>query len=492
MKEVLCSTHCSKGAGARSVVRQCAKWPGRFRFKIVASFLLGLITLASLGGPGIHAPAVDAQSTKARYQQDLAQVFTNHEDVQLDPHTAAEGVKRTGHFSMQTPAHNFEIDLTLNDLRAPNYRAEEVVDGAVTHEVEMPAPDTYKGNISGMPDSDARFSIDDDKLEGMIVIQGEAYYLESARKYSAAAQGSDYLLYKAAEVRPDIRKTCGTLDEEISQEAKQFLSSASVGITPQVFSPFKVVEIATEADFEYVSALGSSSAANNDILGIMNAVQGIYQRDIGLTFTVVFKHTWATANDPYNTSGDAVAALNEFTNYWNTNFASQPRDVTHLWTGRNLGGPAGIAWTGVVCHDGAHSYGLSDLETMAPFRVGIPAHEIGHNFNASHCDGQAGCDRTIMVSGPEPANSLTFCPFSVNEITAYVNANANCLSLTAAGNPIDQPDFFVKQHYLDFLNRQADSSGLAYWTNQITSCGSDQQCIQMKRINVSAAFFLSF
>jgi len=206
---------------------------------------------------------------------------------------------------------------------------------------------------------------------------------------------------------------------------------------------------------------------------------------------VVFQHTWATANDPYNTSGDAVAALNEFTNYWNANFASQPRDVTHLWTGRNLGGPAGVAWTGVVCRDGAHSYGLSDLETMAPFRVGIPAHEIGHNFNASHCDGQAGCDRTIMVAVQDQANSLTFCPFSVNEITAYVNANASCLSLAATGNPIDQPDFFVKQHYLDFLNRQADSSGLAYWTNQITSCGSDQQCIQMKRINVSAAFFLS-
>ena len=172
----------------------------------------------------------------------------------------------------------------------------------------MPAPDTYKGTVSGLPDSDARFSIDDDKLEGMIVSRGESYYLESARKYSAAAQGSDYLLYKASDVRPDIRKTCGTLDEEINHEAKQFLSSASMGVTPQVFSPFKVVEIATEADFEYVSALGSSSAANNDILGIMNAVQGIYQRDIGLTFTVVFQHTWATANDPYNAGGDAVAA----------------------------------------------------------------------------------------------------------------------------------------------------------------------------------------
>jgi len=491
MKEVLCSTQRLKGAGARSVVRQYAKLPSRFRFKILASLLLGLITLASFGGPGIHAPAVDAQSGKARYQQDLAQVFTNHEDVQLDPHAVAEGVNRTGHLSVQTPAYDFEIDLMLNDLRAPDYRAEEVVDGGVAHEVEMPAPHTYKGKVSGMPNSDARFSIDDDKLEGMIVTQGESYFIESARKYSAAAQGSDYLLYKASDVRPDIRKTCGTLDEEINHEAKQFLSSASTGVTPEVFSPFKIVEIATEADFEYVSALGSSSAANNDILGIMNAVQGIYQRDIGLTFTVVFQHTWATANDPYNTSGDAVAALNEFTNYWNANFASQPRDVTHLWTGRNLGGPAGVAWTGVVCRDGAHSYGLSDLETMAPFRVGIPAHEIGHNFNASHCDGQAGCDRTIMVAVQDQANSLTFCPFSVNEITAYVNANASCLSLAAAGNPIDQPDFFVKQHYLDFLNRQADSSGLAYWTNQITSCGSDQQCIQMKRINVSAAFFLS-
>src|SRR5947208_9754634 len=156
-------------AGPRSVVWQCGKWPNRFRFKIIASLLLGLITLASLGGAGIHGPTVDAQSTKGRYQQDLAQVFSNHEDVQIDPHIAAEAVKRTGHLSVQTPAHDFEIDLTLNDLRAPSYRAEEVVDGAVTRAVEMPAPDTYKGKVSGVSDSDARFSIDDDKLEGMIV-----------------------------------------------------------------------------------------------------------------------------------------------------------------------------------------------------------------------------------------------------------------------------------------------------------------------------------
>jgi len=58
-------------------------------------------------------------------------------------------------------------------------------------------------------------------------------------------------------------------------------------------------------------------------------------------------------------------------------------------------------------------------------------------------------------------------------------------------NPIFGADFFVRQQYLDFLNRQPDADGLAFWTNQINSCGADQQCIDIKRTNVSGAFFLS-
>jgi Domain of unknown function (DUF4214) len=57
--------------------------------------------------------------------------------------------------------------------------------------------------------------------------------------------------------------------------------------------------------------------------------------------------------------------------------------------------------------------------------------------------------------------------------------------------PIDDPQFFVRQHYLDFLNREPDAAGLAFWMNEISSCGTDQQCVEVKRVNVSAAFFLS-
>jgi Tol biopolymer transport system component len=56
---------------------------------------------------------------------------------------------------------------------------------------------------------------------------------------------------------------------------------------------------------------------------------------------------------------------------------------------------------------------------------------------------------------------------------------------------IDDTQFFVRQHYRDFLNRDPDADGLAFWTNEILSCGGDAQCIDAKRINVSAAYFLS-
>ena len=58
-------------------------------------------------------------------------------------------------------------------------------------------------------------------------------------------------------------------------------------------------------------------------------------------------------------------------------------------------------------------------------------------------------------------------------------------------NPIDDTHFYVRHHYVDFLNREPDSDGLAFWMNQITSCGSDASCAEVKHINVSAAYFLS-
>jgi hypothetical protein len=57
--------------------------------------------------------------------------------------------------------------------------------------------------------------------------------------------------------------------------------------------------------------------------------------------------------------------------------------------------------------------------------------------------------------------------------------------------PIDDAQAFVYMHYHDFLNREPDAAGLAFWTGQITACGTNAACIDAARANVSAAFYLS-
>jgi YD repeat-containing protein len=56
----------------------------------------------------------------------------------------------------------------------------------------------------------------------------------------------------------------------------------------------------------------------------------------------------------------------------------------------------------------------------------------------------------------------------------------------AARNRTDQQ--YVTDLYLGYLQRAPDSGGLNHWTNEIAGCGSNQQCRQVKRADVRAAF----
>jgi Tol biopolymer transport system component len=58
-------------------------------------------------------------------------------------------------------------------------------------------------------------------------------------------------------------------------------------------------------------------------------------------------------------------------------------------------------------------------------------------------------------------------------------------------NPLENTQFFVRQHYYDFLNREPDPAGFAFWVNNIESCGTDAGCREIRKIDTSAAFFLS-
>ncbi len=100
-----------------------------------------------------------------------------------------------------------------------------------------------------------------------------------------------------------------------------------------------------------------------------------------------------------------------------------------------------------------------------------------------YAEGVGGETFTITLTN---ATSATLGAPATATLTINDNDSANGTS-----NPIDVASFFVRQHYGDFLSREPDTAGLNFWTNEITQCGADAVCTELKRINVSAAFFLS-
>ncbi|HAF21704.1 MAG TPA: hypothetical protein DCK93_02145 [Blastocatellia bacterium] len=111
-----------------------------------------------------------------------------------------------------------------------------------------------------------------------------------------------------------------------------------------------------------------------------------------------------------------------------------------------------------------------------------------------------------FIEGPE---TLTLTLSNLTGGAGFATPGATTLTATLtiaddvtepATNPIDDTDTFVRQQYRDFLNREPDASGLAFWKDNIDKCNDPArrpagltvaQCIELFRINTSAAFFLS-
>jgi hypothetical protein len=496
--------------------------------------LAALCLFAAFACAVLVAPKGSGQ-VKGGFDQEVSRAFRDYDRLSLDPADAERQVRQTGRLTLETSAGRLPLTLTPNDVRSENYRAVEVLEGGETRELPRGPSYTFAGAVEGERGSVARFTLDGGKVEGLIVKGGERFFVEPAARYTRAAAPQDLIFYRESDVIADpVWCAVDTLASKVNAEVARAQSAGPVEAQAAApVSPLRQADLATEADLEYVQASGSAGAANNDILSIVNQVNGVYQNEIGLTFRVVFQRAWTT-DDPFN-GATLNDMLNQLRNLWINSPPKevptpQSRDLVHLWTGRDLDGNQtglafdtvtinGVAQRGVVCvvipanpTNGAPAqtfyYGVSERQTNPLTRVIVPAHEMGHNFSANHPEqvGHNECGNTIMSGVTVNTTQATFCQFSRDEITAYINFTLSspnkftpsCLDVaptptpTPAANPIDDPTFFVTQHYHDFLNRDPDSGGLAFWVNQMTNCASPPPSDPLVcKVNVSAAFFLS-
>jgi hypothetical protein len=92
---------------------------------------------------------------------------------------------------------------------------------------------------------------------------------------------------------------------------------------------------------------------------------------------------------------------------------------------------------------------------------------------------------------PARAN-FNFNPYnrSLTQINTQTEADFVAAPMNESSNPLDTPEYFVRQQYLDILGREPDEDGFNYWSNQILACGADETCKRTQRITIAAAFFI--
>jgi len=294
---------------------------------------------------------------------------------------------------------------------------------------------TYRGTIEGLPGSLVAVNLFEGQLQGILRTEPGApwYGVQPVTELVPSAPVDEHLVYVETAVLPNGGKCGGAL--EVLQGPSRDVPADSGGEGAGEVNP-KVCEIAIDSDTQFYQANGSSvTATENDITNVINGVSAIYETtaDVSYEITVIYVET--TEPDPYSTS-DSGGLLDQFRAHWNSQHQADQRDIAHLFTGKNLSGSTiGVAWLNVICNK-SQGYGLSQSKFSGSFtfRVGLTAHELGHNWSANHCDGSSTC--WIMCSGIGGcAGSVTkFGTSSTNSINNK-KASSGCLSTPPPPTP---------------------------------------------------------
>jgi len=195
------------------------------------------------------------------------------------------------------------------------------------------------------------------------------------------------------------------------------ISPFSDGIRP--YSPQKVLEVATDADYEFFLRHGSESSSF--IRAVLNATDALYSSSFGIRIKVTSQRVSSSGNSNQSTIS-ASALLEEFRK---SPFASSsPADVRHLFTGKRIEGlTIGIAYIGGVCAAGGrYGVGLSASVSAAlhPF---LAAHEIAHNLGAVHDDVR----NSVMNPAITPSNNR-FSERTKSDVREFISSSGSCLS----------------------------------------------------------------
>lgn len=316
-------------------------------------------------------------------------------------------------------------------------------------EIEAPPSRTYRGSVVGAPEMVVSASLLDQGLSAMIFTDGMNWMIEPVATLAPGSDDPRYVVYKSTDVA-ETGRGCG-VGMPGYHEPQFFTDDGAAGAGGGeggdeggiAGANPAWVAIGIETDYEYYQRNGSSVPNTvADIELVMTNVDAVYNTYINMMYELSVIVVRSAAADPY-VQTDIHDRLCEFRTKWNTAPESSiTRGVAQMFTGYNYVGETalGVAWLGAACNqtaivcgsNGNTAYSIVNSKFEFPFttplnlRTALSAHELGHLWNAVHCDDQGAANCHIMCSalgacGGVSGANLKFDPSSIAQIEAFHN-----------------------------------------------------------------------
>ena len=324
--------------------------------------------------------------------------------------------------TVRIPIGNMTYTLALEpkSIRTDDYILFMQDDEGELYEVPAGPVRTLRGSITELSGSIASASLLEDGLYARIRLgNGEEVWLEPIGDRVNGASDDLYAVYYTRDIIPS-DGVCGAEDHMHVDDVLGMLANYSTNTAQRGGEIICTAQLGVDTDYEYYQDWGSGTEGR--IESVINSVNVQYEDEVQISHLITTIIVRSTSSDPYNSS-DAEVMLSEFGNEWNNNQGSIPRDVAHMFTGKNTGSTIGIAWLGVVCYTGS-AYSLVQSDCCGSFgcTTDLSAHELGHNWGAGHVTNPS---YNTMYPSIQCAN--LFASSSITAITSYANSS-NCLS----------------------------------------------------------------
>ena len=396
----------------------------------------------------------------------VPKAIRHYESVAIAAPAAGTSAFKTGgatSISFATLGRQFDLELEPNDVFASNAVVHWVDDAGTVDEPPALEGSFYRGRVAGEQGSWVRLRVDGGELNGIVASKGELYFVEPAPRYFGAWAAGQSIAYRLSDVDPTPLGVCAADEPEHLSFSRQLrgaphgtgktqlhLASSALadggGVGGAAVVADKRAELGIVADWQYYNGItgraGHGANSASDLAAIINAVDGVYQSEIGVAMQIRSLTVYTTANDPFTDTADYSALLNEFSTFHDNNDNTSGQllygsDLAHLITGRDMSGNViGYSWVGTVCQSYAGT-GVSEAFNNSLYIMTLLlAHEMGHNFGARH-DNDASCSpvTTTFIMNPFISSDLLqqFSQCSKDAIGAEVTRDGSCFDAFTPG-----------------------------------------------------------